>query len=80
MLAVRALAQGWAQGRGPFGDVALTLITQSGKPHTLVLIKHAIIEHFLDAGSSRDIHTASSSPELSLKDICGSKLERKAVR
>lgn len=46
----------------------------------LVLIKHTIIEHFLDAGSSREIRTASWSPGLSLKDNCGSRLERKAVR
>lgn len=43
----------------------------------LILIKHKRIEHFLNAGSSRDIHSASWSPELSPKDICGSKLERR---
>lgn len=70
-----------AQGRGPFGDVVVTVITQEWEAtHLLVLIKHTIIEHFLDAGSSREIRTASWSPGLSLKDNCGSRPERKAVR
>lgn len=76
-LVVRPLAQ----GRGPFGDVVVTVITQEWEAtHLLVLIKRMIIEHFLDAGSSREIRTASWSPGLSLKDNCGSRLEKKAVR